>query len=228
MLVSAIIVAAGKGERVKTPVPKQFLEVDGIPIISFSLSYLENAGIVDEIIIVTLLEWMDYVKKIVLNGKFGKVSEVVEGGERRQDSFKSGLAIAKGEIVIDHDAARPFPGVLNIDEMVEKCREVGAIIPVIPVNDTVKYVGEGKVRKTLDRRGLFCVQTPQVFRRELCERAYKRAEENGFYGGDTASLLENSDIPVFTTRGSVFNIKITTGDDLALVRAINRRYSNHR
>jgi 2-C-methyl-D-erythritol 4-phosphate cytidylyltransferase len=228
MFVSAIIVAAGKGERMRTPVPKQFLDIDGIPLISFSLSYFENAEVVDEVIIVAPSKWIDYVEKqIVLKGRFRKIGRVVEGGRLRQDSFKNGLVIARGEIVIDHDAARPFPGVLNIDAMIEKCKKVGAIIPIIPVNDTVKYVVEERIKKSIDRRNLFCVQTPQVFKKKLCERAYKRAEEDGFYGSDTASLLENAGIPVFTTLGSAFNKKITTEDDLALVKAINQYYFNH-
>lgn len=229
MLVSTIIVAAGSGKRMGTSVPKQFLDINGIPILSLSLLYFEKTESVNEIIIVVLPEWMDYVKKrIVLKGRFKKVSRIVEGGKLRQDSFQNGLAVASGEIIIDHDSARPFPGMLDVDRMVKECTKVGAIIPVIPVSDTVKYVGKDNVEKTIDRRNLFCVQTPQVFKKELCEKAYKRAEEDRFYGSDTASLLENAGIPVFTTPGSIFNIKITTKDDLALAKVINQYYLNRR
>lgn len=229
MLVSAIIVAAGSGKRMGSPVPKQFLDVDGIPILSLSVAYFEKTEIVNEIIIVTLPEWIDYVKKkIVPRGRFRKVSNVVEGGRLRQDSFKNGLIVAKGEIIVDHDAARPFPGIVDINKTVKKCKKVGAIIPVIPINDTVRYVEGEKIKKTIDRSNLFYVQTPQVFKKELCERAYKKAEEDGFYGSDTASLFENAGIPVFIISGSVFNIKITTKDDIVLAKAINQYYFNRR
>ncbi len=229
MLVSTIIVAAGSGKRMGTSVPKQFLDINGIPILSLSLLYFEKTEIVNEVIIVALPEWIDYVKKrIVLKGRFKKVSRVIEGGKLRQHSFQNGLAVAKGEIIIDHDSARPFPGMLDVDGMVKECTKVGAIIPVILVNDTVKYVKSEKIEKTIDRSNLFYVQTPQVFKKELCEKAYKRAEEDRFYGSDTASLLENAGIPVFTTSGSIFNIKITTKDDLVLAGLINQYYFNRR
>ncbi|MEA3431739.1 MAG: 2-C-methyl-D-erythritol 4-phosphate cytidylyltransferase, partial [candidate division WOR-3 bacterium] len=95
MLVSTIIVAAGSGKRMGTSVPKQFLDINGIPILSLSLLYFEKTEIVNEIIIVVLPEWIDYVKKrIVLKGRFKKVSRIVEGGKLRQDSFQNGLAVA--------------------------------------------------------------------------------------------------------------------------------------
>jgi|GEM_PF-728059 len=229
MFVSAIIVAGGRGERIGTTIPKQFLEINGIPILSLCLLYFEKTEIVNEVIIVVLPEWIDYVKKrIVLKGRFEKVSRIIEGGKLRQDSFQNGLAVASGEIIIDNDSARPFPGMLDVDGMVKECTKVGAIVPVIPVSDTVKYVGKDNVKKTIDRKNLFCVQTPQVFKKELCEKAYKRAEEDKFYGSDTASLLENANIPVFTTPGSIFNIKITMKDDLVLAGLINQYYFNRR
>ncbi|MCK4595989.1 2-C-methyl-D-erythritol 4-phosphate cytidylyltransferase [candidate division WOR-3 bacterium] len=229
MFISAIIVAGGRGERMKSPVPKQFLDINGVSLISLSIIFFEKLEIVNEVIIVMLPEWIEHLENNILSkGSFEKVSKIVEGGKFRQDSFKNGLIHSKGEIVIDHDAVRPFPGFLDINNMVEKCEKLGAVVPIIPVKDTVKYLEDDRVQKTINRNNLFCVQTPQIFRKKLCLRAYKRAEEDEFYGSDTASLFENAKIPVYTYLGSVFNIKITTDDDLELARAINQYYFNHK
>ncbi len=223
MIVSAIIVAGGRGERMGSSVPKQFLDVKGVPLISFCLSFFEKSEVVDEVIIVTLPEWVDNVeKRIVSKANLRKVRKVIVGGEFRQDSFRLGLEKADGEIVVDHDAVRPFPGFLDVEDMVEKCMDFGAVIPVVPVSDTVKYLDGNKVRVTVDRGDLFCVQTPQVFKRDLCKRAYDLSHDKGFRASDTAALFEKAGIDVYTVRGSVFNIKVTTKEDILLLEKIDQ------
>ncbi|MCD5383464.1 2-C-methyl-D-erythritol 4-phosphate cytidylyltransferase [candidate division WOR-3 bacterium] len=220
MSVSVIVVAGGRGRRVGGGVPKQFLSINGTPIIFFSLADFEEEPLIDEVIVVTLPEWISYIDKEIETRGYKKVKSIVEGGRRRQDSFKNGLDIISGDIVIDHDAVRPFPFTLNIKSMIEKCKRFGAVIPIVPVNDTIKYLKNERVERTVNREGLFLIQTPQVFKSDILRKAYKRVESVKVHLTDTASLLESAGIPIFTIPGSVFNIKITTKDDLKLASAI--------
>ena len=105
MFISAIIVAGGRGERMKSPVPKQFLDINGVSLISLSIIFFEKLEIVNEVIIVILPEWIEHLENNILSkGSFKKVSKIVEGGKFRQDSFENGLIHSKGEIVIDHES----------------------------------------------------------------------------------------------------------------------------
>ena len=218
MSVCAVVPAGGTGTRMGGTVPKQFLELDGKPILYYTLKTLQDCGIISELILVVPEKEYDNACTDWL-GKPEIVTKVVVGGEKRQDSVYNGFCelSPQTEIVLVHDGVRPFLSHQMIRESVDAAREYGAAITAIPVNDTIKKVDDsGLVSKTVDREGLWRVQTPQVFRYELLEEAFKKANCEKFYGTDEGTLIEHLGKPVKVVEGSEQNIKITRPEDLRL------------
>jgi len=218
MSVCAVVPAGGTGTRMGGTVPKQFLELNGKPILYYTLKTLQDCGIISELILVVpekeyenaCIDWL---------GKPEIVTKVVVGGEKRQDSVYNGFCelSTQTEIVLVHDGVRPFLSHQMIQESVDAAREYGAAITAIPVNDTIKRVDDsGLVSQTVDREGLWRVQTPQVFRYELLQEAFKKANSEKFYGTDEGTLIEHLGKPVKVVEGSEQNIKITRPEDLRL------------
>ena len=218
MSVCAVVPAGGTGTRMGGIVPKQFLELDGKPILYYTLKTLQDCGIISELILVVpekeydnaCIDWL---------GKPEIVTKVVVGGEKRQDSVYNGFCelSPQTEIVLVHDGVRPFLSHQMIQESVDAAREYGAAITAIPVNDTIKRVDDsGLVSQTVDRENLWRVQTPQVFRYELLQEAFKKANSEKFYGTDEGTLIEHLGKPVKVVEGSEQNIKITRPEDLRL------------
>ena len=218
MSVCAVVPAGGTGIRMGGTVPKQFLELNGKPILYYTLKTLQDCGIISELILVVPEKEYDNACTDWL-GKPEIVTKVVVGGEKRQDSVYNGFCelSPQTEIVLVHDGVRPFLSHQMIQESVDAAREYGAAITAIPVNDTIKKVDDsGLVSKTVDREGLWRVQTPQVFRYELLEEAFKKANSEKFYGTDEGTLIEHLGKPVKIVEGSEQNIKITRPEDLRL------------
>ena len=218
MSVCAVVPAGGTGIRMGGTVPKQFLELNGKPILYYTLKTLQDCGIISELILVVPEKEYDNACTDWL-GKPEIVTKVVVGGEKRQDSVYSGFCelSPQTEIVLVHDGVRPFLSHQMIQESVDAAREYGAAITAIPVNDTIKKVDDsGLVSKTVDREGLWRVQTPQVFRYELLEEAFKKANSEKFYGTDEGTLIEHLGKPIKVIEGSEQNIKITRPEDLRL------------
>ncbi len=149
-------------------------------------------------------------------------AEVVPGGARRQDSVAAGLACLRpeAELVAIHDAVRPFVAPPAIAAALDAAEAIGSAIVATPMKPTVKRVADGRIAATVDRRDLWCAQTPQVFRRKLILDAYAAAERDAFECTDDAQLVERLGAPVAIVPGSDLNLKITTPDDLALAEAI--------
>ena len=218
MSVCAVVPAGGTGTRMGGTVPKQFLELNGKPILYYTLKTLQDCGIISELILVVPEKEYDNACTDWL-GKPEIVTKVVVGGEKRQDSVYNGFCelSPQTEIVLVHDGVRPFLSHQMIQESVDAAREYGAAITAIPVNDTIKKVDDsGLVSKTVDREGLWRVQTPQVFRYELLQEAFKKANSEKFYGTDEGTLIEHLGKPVKIVEGSEQNIKITRPEDLGL------------
>ena len=218
MSVCAVVPAGGTGTRMGGTVPKQFLELNGKPILYYTLKTLQDCGIISELILVVPEKEYDNACTDWL-GKPEIVTKVVVGGKKRQDSVYNGFCelSQKTEIVLVHDGVRPFLSHQMIQESVDTAREYGAAITAIRVNDTIKKVEDsGLVSKTVDRDGLWRVQTPQVFRYELLEEAFKKANSEKFYGTDEGTLIEHLGKPVKVVEGSEQNIKITRPEDLRL------------
>jgi 2-C-methyl-D-erythritol 4-phosphate cytidylyltransferase len=222
----AIIPAGGVGKRMGTEIPKQYLLLSGIPILAHTLKAFQGSPVIDEIVLIVPEADMTEVRQSIIE-KFGfsKVGLILPGGTERQDSVRNGLQKVsdKHELIVIHDAVRPFVSESLISRGVAAARECGAITVGVPVKDTVKKVtAEGWVKKTVAREGLWLAQTPQVFRRTIILAAYKKAAADGFYGTDDACLVERMGISVRMIPGESDNIKLTTAEDLLLGERIIR------
>lgn len=239
---TAIVLAAGSGSRMKSKVAKQFLLLDGKPLIWYALNAVEQSKILDDCILVTGAADLEYVKrKIVAKYGFSKVDCVIPGGDERYASVWNALQwIAKGKqsvpngdgYVFIHDGARPFLTEEILARTLEDVRKHHACVAAMPAKDTVKIAdGEGFAKSTPDRRSVWTVQTPQVFETGLIIDAYARLaaclseQETGKIAvTDDAGVVELfTDYRVKLTEGSYENIKITTPEDLLTAENFLRR-----
>ncbi len=216
---TVIIVAAGKGERTGENIPKAFLKIKGKPLLLYSIEKFKNFS---RVIVVLpkgyVKEWRKKLKVL-----YSEMSiEVVYGGKKRQDSVSNGLKkIESGnEIVLIHDAARPFVSEKLIMEIVEKTKKYGVCIPVIKIPDTIKKIKGEKVEKTLNRNEILAVQTPQGFKSSIIKEAYRKAKEKNYTGTDDSFLVEKIGIDVWCIEGERLNFKITYPEDIILSEAI--------
>ena len=219
--VLAVIPAAGIGKRMGGARPKQFFEISSTPIIVFSLIVLNNCDLIDEIIISTASSEIPSCRKdIVERYHLDKVTKVVEGGARRQDSVRLALEAAESnyDFVLIHDAVRPFLTNDLIESVFKAALKTGAATAAVPVKETVKMVTkEGLVEKTLDRKFLRLIQTPQIFDFNAIFDAHQIALNNDWDDvTDDAGMLERLGHPVEIVPGDERNIKITTPYDLQL------------
>jgi len=217
MKVGAIIPAAGRGKRIGASVPKQFLEIQGRPLLHHTLMVFASCKLIDYVVLVMPRADVDEMGEDWLN-KYEIVRKVVVGGEQRQDSVYNGFSsLEEGtDIVVVHDGVRPFTTPQMIIATVEAAQQHGAAITAIPVSDTVKQAADGFVKQTVSRDGLWRVQTPQAFQCGLLQQAFKKAKKDSYYGTDEGSLVEYLGERVKIVPGSELNIKITRKEDLVL------------
>jgi 2-C-methyl-D-erythritol 4-phosphate cytidylyltransferase len=220
MNVTAIIAAAGAGRRMKSDRPKQLLTLENTPILIYTIRKFDACRAVDRILVAAPLESVDEVRKLVAVAGFAKPVSVVQGGARRQDSVSIAMQhIGEDtEVVVVHDAVRPFVKVEEIEATIQQARKTGAAVLAIPIVDTVKQIRKDVIDSTLTREHLVLAQTPQAFRVEVLREAFERARKDDYYGTDESSLVERLGHPVAVIRGSDRNIKITSPGDLALAR----------
>ncbi len=207
-------------------VSKQYLLLAGVPILVHTLKVFQESPLIDEIVLVVPQTDLAKAGEIVSGYGLSKVARVVAGGKERQDSVENGLqAVDDGyDIVVIHDAVRPFITGELIRLAVEGAIEHAAIAIGVPAKDTIKRVDHGEtVCETLSRDCLWHVQTPQAFQRHLIKRAYEKARADHFIGTDDAVLVERLGVKVKMIRGSYDNIKITTQDDLRIAEALAGR-----
>jgi len=204
--------------------PKQFLILGGLPLLVYSLRTLEASETVSSIVLATPQADLDYcTRDIVERYGFKKVRHIVAGGAERQDSVRLGLAAvgSEADIVLVHDAVRPFLTPDMIAQVVAAAVKHGAAIVAIPMRDTVKRVGaDGLIEETVDRKPLWLAQTPQAFKRALLEEAHEKAMRNGLRATDDAQLVERLGHRVAIVEGSTENIKVTRPEDLMIGEAI--------
>lgn len=221
--VITIIVAGGKGKRIGANISKQFLHLNGKPILAHTLKVFEDCNSIDSIIVVSHPDDIDFCQQnIIKNFGFKKVIKVVKGGKERQDSVRNGLNAAPESygITVIHDAVRPFVSQSIIENSIRTAKRTGASVVCVPVKDTIKEASDGYVKKTLQRERLYLVQTPQTFKMDIIKEAHKRALEKGIKATDDSSLVEMLGIKVKIVEGSYENIKITTPEDLIIGEAI--------
>ena len=227
----AVIVAGGKGLRMQSTVKKQFIDLAGVPVIVHTLAAFDTHCRVDEMILVVPEQDLDFTRNDLMHRfSFSTPLHISKGGVTRQDSVGNGLdkalkicAQPETTFVLIHDGVRPFVGELLVDRCLAGALENGACIPVLGVFDTIKRADKnGKIICTLDRDGLFCAQTPQVFRLDLIVKAVSHARNTGFLGTDEASVCEHVNLPVDIVDGGPFNIKLTSPQDMIFAGLIIR------
>ncbi len=219
---SAIIVAAGSGERFRSEIPKQFLELNGRQVIEWTVERVQAAPSVDSIILVLAEDQVHRFDK--LRAHFPKLSAIVAGGRSRAESVGKGLAAvaADCEIVAVHDGARPLVSVDEIERTISLAMFSGAACLVGAVTDTIKSIRGGEIVATLDRDKLRRALTPQAFRVDILKRAFESADLNSSVT-DECYLVEKLGHPIAIVEGSASNIKITHPEDLILAGALIER-----
>jgi 2-C-methyl-D-erythritol 4-phosphate cytidylyltransferase len=229
MFTSVIIPAAGFGERMGAAVGKQFLSLHGKPIVVCTLERFQLCSAVDEIVIAAQPSSHAQFKLLIGEFHLSKVSNIVEGGRRRQDSVSNALRRIdrRAEIVIVHDGVRPFIHQKIILDSIEKAKLFSAAVVAVRVKDTVKVATEdGRFERTLDRSVLWMAQTPQTFQKQLLLDAYDKANRENIEATDDASLVELLNVRPAIVQGSFDNIKITTPDDLDFANLLARRFKD--
>lgn len=225
----ALIVAGGRGRRMGSDLPKQYLSFNGYPILGHTIFAFLKCDAICGIALVVPAADISYCRRHIL-GHFEnpRSIELVPGGAVRQESVYNGLAALRGkaEFVAIHDGVRPFIHPALITRCVEGARACGACMPGIPAVDTLKEVdAAGVIEKTIDRRRIWYAQTPQAFRFDLIWEAHESARRQGIVETDDAALVERLGEPVRIISGSRLNMKITTPEDLALAPAVMKLLS---
>jgi len=213
MKVSAIIPAAGSGERFGEE--KQFKLFSGRPLIFHTLKLFLKSDYIDEIIVAVPSANVDSTHRDVLSMSAGKPVKVVAGGTRRQDSVKNGIDVSDSysTLVCIHDAARPFVTEDLIQRSISACEFADGAVVGIPSKDTVKFSENGLVKETLDREKIWLAQTPQCFHKNKLIQALYHAEKENLTGTDESVLMEAMGFSIKLVDGDLNNFKITTKDD---------------
>jgi len=225
--ITAILPAAGLGTRMGHEAPKQFLELDGVPIVILSLRRVASCPLITHIIVATRAEEIERLDVRIRQEKFTQPVRVVKGGDSRQASVAQALRQIppNTELVVVHDAVRPFVTVEQIARVIEEARRCKAAILGVPAMDTVKEVKRASlpedvalITATVPRERVVLAQTPQVFETRLIKEAFAGAEEDGVNASDEAGLIERIGHEVRVVQGSERNIKITKPADMELAR----------
>jgi 2-C-methyl-D-erythritol 4-phosphate cytidylyltransferase len=226
-MVYALVLAGGVGSRMGNALPKQFLRIGRTQILALTLEKFQSMKEIDGIVIASHIDHILEVQKIARNYRINKLAGLVKGGETRQISSYNallGFFFNDLDIVLIHDAARPFVSEKTIRDCISAARMHGAAGVYVPAKDTIAEVKDNFVHKTLSRETLQCAQTPQAFRYGIIMQAHKRAREMNITNAtDDASLVLAMGEKVFAVQGDYQNIKITTPDDLPLAELIAKK-----
>lgn len=222
----ALVPAAGMGKRMGADINKQYLLLDGMPIVARTLQVFQQSDLIAGIVLVTPEQEISFCRsEVVERYNLSKVLAIAPGGSERQHSVMNGLMelgrhAQADDIVLIHDGVRPFINDRLLQQAYETaCVTDGALVAV-PVKDTIKAVQDGIITGTPDRSNLWQAQTPQAFRLDLILKAHQQADQEKFLGTDDCSLLERMDGKISIVTGSYRNIKITTPEDLVIASAL--------
>ena len=212
-MVSAIILAGGRGKRMGQNISKQYIIVNGKPVLYYTIKRFLECENIDNIVLVLPKDEIDYCKNEVLEKYSLKVDKIVEGGKERQDSVYNALEVLeKTDIVLIHDGARPFVSKRVIEEGILNAKKYGAAAPGVMPKDTIKIKDENSLSKeTLNRSELVAVQTPQVFKLELIKKCHEKIKEEKKVVTDDTMY-----------DGEYTNIKITTPEDLVIAEYLSK------
>jgi len=216
------VVAAGLGTRLGGTIPKAFVNLGNVSLLFRVLRAIVGAGACDEIVVAVPAGLEGRARTQAEAARVQIPVKIVAGGEARQDSVRLALRLtsAESELVVIHDAARPFATPAMFSACIAAAAASGAAITAIPVTDTLKRVDGRTVTSTLHRDGLWQAQTPQAFRRDLLLKAHEQARRDGVTATDDAYLCERLGISVQVVQGSAVNLKITSPDDLEIGEAL--------
>lgn len=220
MKVTAVILAGGRGKRMKSNVSKQFIELNGKPILYYTLKRFIQNDMIDDVILVLPKDEIDYCKKNVMEKYNMKVDIIVSGGSERQDSVYNGLcAIKDSEIVVIHDGARPFVSDRIIKEGIENAIKYGAAAPGVMPKDTIKVKDNNSFSKeTLTRSELVAIQTPQIFNYKMIMECHQKIKDKNIPVTDDTMVCEMYGNKVYLYEGDYKNLKITTPEDLIFAK----------
>ena len=227
--IGAIVLAAGRGVRMKSKVQKQYLMLGGHQVITYSLRAFEESR-VDSIVLVVSPGDLEYGKKLIEEYKLKKVVKIVEGGKERYHSVYEGLkALGQCDYVLIHDGARPFVTEAIIDRAIRGAEDYGACVISMPVKDTIKLTDALQfVTETPRRDRVWLMQTPQAFSYSIVRKAYDMLAESGANGRvitDDAMVVETFlNHPIKLVEGAYSNIKLTTPEDMVLAEALLKSY----
>lgn len=229
MKVNAIILAGGIGSRMKADKPKQFILVDGRPIIVDTIMNFQKNKQVDEIIIVCLKDWIEYMDKLINDYKLTKVTKIIEGGQTGHDSARNGIFSLKNrmnqdDIIIIHDAARPIVPQQIINNMIEVAKINGNACTAIQCHDTVIETSDQiSGNSQIERSKIMRVQTPQAYKYGLIEELYEKSEKENIHNFIYANTMAITyGVRIYFSLGCDCNIKITTKEDLAFYKALKQ------
>ena len=221
-MISAIVLAGGRGKRMNYHKSKQFIEIKGKPVLVYTLEKFIYNKSIDEVILVLPEDEVDYCKKEVLQKYSLKVDRIVIGGKEMQDSVFNALeAMEKANIVLIHDGARPFISEKIIEEGIKYANIYGAAAPGVTPKDTIKIKNEDNISvDTPDRNTLVAVQTPQCFKYDEIYQCHRKIKEENAIVTDDTSVVERYGHKVYLYEGDYTNIKITTPEDLILAERL--------
>ena len=221
-MISAIVLAGGRGKRMNYHKSKQFIEIKGKPVLVYTLEKFIYNKSIDEVILVLPEDEVDYCKKEVLQKYSLKVDRIVIGGKERQDSVFNALeAMEKADMVLIHDGARPFINEKIIEEGIKYANIYGAAAPGVTPKDTIKIKNEDNISvDTPDRNTLVAVQTPQCFKYDEIYQCHRKIKEENAIVTDDTSVVERYGHKVYLYEGDYTNIKITTPEDLILAERL--------
>ena len=221
----AIIPSAGQGRRMGAGAKKNYLPLLNKPVITYTLQAFEASPLVRSIVVVVCPgDEESFRQDIVLRHGITKVSKIIAGGAERQSSVANALRAIEGygNVIAVHDGARPLVTPEIIERTIREAARFGAAICAVRPKDTIKTGRDNIVTGTIDRAGLWSVQTPQAFRASILFEAFRKADEDGFSATDESALVERLGIEVRVVEGSYENIKITTKEDLNIAECILR------
>jgi len=217
-MISAIILAGGKGKRMGNGISKQFIIVNGKPILYYTLTKFLKCKVIDNIILVLPKDEIEYCVKEVLEKYSLKVNQIIEGGEERQESVYNGLKVCmNSNIVLIHDGARPFVSEKIINDGIRYAKAYGAAAPGVMPKDTIKIKNsDGFSTQTPNREKLVAVQTPQSFKLSIIMECHEQIKKDKIMVTDDTMVVEMYGHPVYLYKGEYNNIKVTTKEDLII------------
>ncbi len=220
----AIIPSGGAGKRAGSDLPKQYLVFNGREMLARTLEVFQKCSKIDEIIIAARKEYFDLILSLKNKYELTKISKIIEGGNERQDSVANALnsiAAQDEDIIAVHDAARPLLKQKILEEAILCAHEHGTGVVAVKARDTLVKI-DGESKDYIDRRNVYYVQTPQVFKYKILKKSLQFAQKTGFYGTDESMLVKNAGYDFCIVEGSSENFKITTKSDLGVYEKIVR------